>query len=1212
MKSLSRLHFLWIAGLLFAVTCVIGEGGPPQDALLVDVEEGVHRVRLEMLDEATGRWTVLSVAYVDGSGGTVKFRVPGDVPLERFRLMTHTAPAPLSALRVARHSFVDWGTEADYVPMVSLGGIESPDAGGRDGAPHEGSETTVEEPDIWRLVGSRLYFFNQMRGLQVFDLSDPADPVMTGSLSLPFAGEQMFVLDSGHVLLLASRARGWESDTDIHVVETPEAGDPVIVRTVTVRGMVRETRLVGRRLMLSNMFYGEDELGGSWDDPDRPADFIYTPHVLLAEIDFSDPEAPVEAGRRVYPGFVRAVMSTPEHFVLAHAPGATFWGLPDRVTVFALNDPEEVLRPVAALTVAGRVQDKFKLNLNGDILTTISHESPWGSGSGAMRTRLETWRLDAVAARGEAAVDSDDAGIFPRPPPEDPEDPGPVRPFPEDEGARRLGDLILGEGESLFATRFDGDRAYVVTFFQIDPLYVVDLSDPARPRVTGELEIPGFSTYLEPMGDRMLAVGVEDRRVTAMLFDVGDPSQPTEIRRVHLGPEDEGFTWSEANYDEKAVTILRDAGLMLAPFQTWTQGGHESHMQLLSFGRDSLEKNGTIAHSVAARRATALDETHLVSVSARELFVIDVTDRDAPVERASVTLSWRTDRVFPIPGYLLHLTDGPELWGGDSAARLTVTSADAPDRVAGELDLGPERILDAVWEDGFLQLARTNRAWGPYWWWWREPWPGRGGEDDPPYVLLQTIDLRDPRNPRLGEAWTIETKSPYMEVLGTFPVAEDTRVWVLGSVPFGWYWATDVPGTDGAGAQDERAVLFAAARVDGEGAVEERSLIKVPVDEGAALSATGLGGRIFLSMEEYRYSETRPSWRVYYNTRVVDYADPGNPVVSRAHPMPGIVESVAEAGEGGVYVIALQRYYRQEPSFTLHTHAHGLYFDGASMYLLADTDLPGGWGAHASTGLLLASTDNDHRGQAYGLEIRRFDPRGGFRLEARIEAENPIHSLRAEEGAFYGALSEVLLRMRKTPDGWRQARWSVSSRLWLNLTHAAFADGKVYFPLGVYGVLAVDLNEEEERVADGFAAVAADNATGDGWAHAVSAGLRRATAGESDAVGKLVARDWLFRSSGFDRIDPSARDLGDGWRHSRRFGLHTEMLAPWVLLDGYGWLHQAPTAREGHYLYHEDRSWFHTNAELYPFLYCFGDRRWFRARRTDGGVSWDPLAAGER
>src|SRR5262249_12398299 len=68
----------------------------------------------------------------------------------------------------------------------------------------------------------------------------------------------------------------------------------------------------------------------------------------------------------------------------------------------------------------------------------------------------------------------------------------------------------LGRGERVYAVRFLGPVGYVVTFRQTDPLYVLDLRDPARPRVTGELELTGFSAYLHPLaGNRLLGVGQE-------------------------------------------------------------------------------------------------------------------------------------------------------------------------------------------------------------------------------------------------------------------------------------------------------------------------------------------------------------------------------------------------------------------------------------------------------------------------------------------------------------------------------------------------------------------------------------------------------------------------------------------------------------------------------------------------------------------------------
>jgi len=62
----------------------------------------------------------------------------------------------------------------------------------------------------------------------------------------------------------------------------------------------------------------------------------------------------------------------------------------------------------------------------------------------------------------------------------------------------------LGKGEEIYAVRFAGDKGYVVTFREVDPLYTLDLSQPSRPRVAGELKIRGYSAYLHPVSDDLL------------------------------------------------------------------------------------------------------------------------------------------------------------------------------------------------------------------------------------------------------------------------------------------------------------------------------------------------------------------------------------------------------------------------------------------------------------------------------------------------------------------------------------------------------------------------------------------------------------------------------------------------------------------------------------------------------------------------------------
>lgn len=93
----------------------------------------------------------------------------------------------------------------------------------------------------------------------------------------------------------------------------------------------------------------------------------------------------------------------------------------------------------------------------------------------------------------------------------------------------------LGIDEQIYSARFIGNRGYLVTFRQIDPFYVLDLSDPRNPQVAGELKIPGFSSYLHPLRDTIvLGVGRENGQVKASLFDVSNPQNPQEISKYVL------------------------------------------------------------------------------------------------------------------------------------------------------------------------------------------------------------------------------------------------------------------------------------------------------------------------------------------------------------------------------------------------------------------------------------------------------------------------------------------------------------------------------------------------------------------------------------------------------------------------------------------------------------------------------------------------------
>ena len=124
----------------------------------------------------------------------------------------------------------------------------------------------------------------------------------------------------------------------------------------------------------------------------------------------------------------------------------------------------------------------------------------------------------------------------------------------------------LGATEQIYAVRFLGTQGYVVTFRQTDPLYVIDLSDPTAPSLSGELKIPGYSAYLHPVGDGLL-LGVgqdasDEGRVQGTklsLFDVHDPANPVQISSLMIGG------YSEAEWDHHAFLFWPQDGTIVLP-----------------------------------------------------------------------------------------------------------------------------------------------------------------------------------------------------------------------------------------------------------------------------------------------------------------------------------------------------------------------------------------------------------------------------------------------------------------------------------------------------------------------------------------------------------------------------------------------------------------------------------------------------------------------
>lgn len=157
----------------------------------------------------------------------------------------------------------------------------------------------------------------------------------------------------------------------------------------------------------------------------------------------------------------------------------------------------------------------------------------------------------------------------------------------------------IAPGERIYASRFLGDRGFLVTFFQIDPLFTLDLSDPTNPRVIGELETPGFSAYLHPFEeDHLLAAGMDgtaEGQITGFslsLFDVSDFTAPALTDRITVGSD---WGWSEVLWDHHAFTFHRD--VLSVPAYWWDAEGGFSGLVVIACATDGLTLLGTVDHA---------------------------------------------------------------------------------------------------------------------------------------------------------------------------------------------------------------------------------------------------------------------------------------------------------------------------------------------------------------------------------------------------------------------------------------------------------------------------------------------------------------------------------------------------------------------------------------------------------------------------------------
>lgn len=1041
----------------------------------VQVPPGTKQVTLQSREEAND-WITRAVKPVAGSGRNLIFRVPTSVKGANLRVLgdandsllpASNAPNPLRSASDAQTKFA----RVSAIKPPAPAGTRNSGAPDAMASENQGSVTTarsVTESDIWKIRGRTLYFFNQLRGLQIIDITNADAPVRGGKLALPAVGEDMYIIDDTHVLLLARKGSRWDQSEIIAVTITD--GTPAIAARFDVNGTINASRLVGTALYVATDSY-ETVTGDSFTAVNGGNDTAYVYGTRLASFDFSDPNSPVARNTLWFDGWnSSAVTATDRFFFIASVTDST--GSP--IHVVDISSPNGTMVANGTIQAAGSVADKFKMGLNGDVFTVISQIWDWTGEETQSSSKLETFSLA------------------------DPNTPV------------KLGELSIGAGEQLYATRIEAARAYVVTAEQIDPLWIIDFTDPTNPTVTGQVEVPGFSTFIQPLGDQLVTIGIVDKQVAISLFDVRDPAAPALLSRVAAGGTD---SWSEAVWNEKAFSVLPEVGVILVPSSGWnSESGFAAQVQIIDLGATSLTLRGVINQPFEPRRATMFDN-RILSISSHELLTVNAADRDHPAVTSDIALAWAVDRVFVQGNYLIEVEDGSS-WNS-STPTLRVALASDPDQVQSKTNLAAAPVLGATTRGSQLYLAQSDVQ------------TSESGETTST-LIVSSYDLTQlPQLLLLGETQTNGDALDAGASLDALWPHPDVLVWAdsgnsRGLIFWGQPVIMDAGSVSGGNPTLSRAAnLNLGSALNTSGTISGRggsttgnrgatSLGLLPATDSGQLGApnswwwggsgqgrlfafdvAGAGAPTFLSETTFatdawsagaafagdgaiyashagalEINETgSQGWAEGWFLDVIDFTDPAAPVLRDPVSIPTLLIGVNNATTQNATLFTLGSHVQDENNSTQSLDASA--YDGVSVTLLDTVELTG-WSNPAvvdNAAIFIGKSTDDSLG---AIDTWALSGDNHLALLGSTPVNGTPWNLRA-----FGALlalqidGQVLLFDKSDPVSLRQIGASEGDSCFfgLNLDSAAGELMRgLWVPLGDYGVLPIGVSEEAQTM----------------------------------------------------------------------------------------------------------------------------------------------------
>ncbi|HSA58356.1 MAG TPA: beta-propeller domain-containing protein [bacterium] len=533
------------------------------------------------------------------AGGCSSNSGPGGKPGVKTTVAGLTAFESCEALG----DFLESKSGANEVPAGGgTGGAESDGTFGQPAAAPADEAVTVEEADIVKQEGNRLYAMTAFGKLFAYDVSNPAVPHRIGEATPAIYPIEMYVSGTGGtkvavigVPVVPAGGDGtvssdspyyYEPVTRVTVYDFADASAPTVARQFDFKGSYGDSRKVGGALYLALQRWiseGPVPLKDQLDDRD-PCDQVYVPEEIDGDFSSfitwdviginlnalaSDPNQVSVVG-----SWGSTITATPDHFYLTNH---FYENNETGVYLFDLDPATAGVAPRATARVPGSIVNQFSMDETDGVFRIVStNRAAWIWG----------WAEGGVVGVAAPALDA-----VPPPPPTTTNY---LTTFRAGDGSlAQLGQIdSIVPNESVTAARFLGDRAFVTTFVATDPLVTIDVSDPASPRVVGELHLPGRTDYLQAWGaDRLIAIGSADgwSGVVLNLFNIADLANPQLVEQETIP----NSYYSEAQYEHLAFSFFEDQDILAVPVGTNT--GSELDVYLVN--RDTgFTRLGAVHH----------------------------------------------------------------------------------------------------------------------------------------------------------------------------------------------------------------------------------------------------------------------------------------------------------------------------------------------------------------------------------------------------------------------------------------------------------------------------------------------------------------------------------------------------------------------------------------------------------------------------------------